>query len=100
MALSEREWAPLTILRFTTGAMLVYAGAMSIAVYPAMRAGQQWAVRVGAATSLLFWLYLMLLFPLPGTGGTVPPMLALWSAYLFWLSAAVLAPVPASAVRV
>jgi len=91
VAFSEREWAPLTILRFTTGAMLIYSGAMSIAVYRAIRAGRRWAVGVGAATGLLFWLYLMLLLPLPGTGGTVPPMLGLWSAYLFWLGAAVLA---------
>jgi len=94
VAFSEREWAPLTILRFTTGAMLMYSGAMSIAMYRAIRAGRRWAVGVGAATGLLFWLYLMLLLPLPGTGGTVPPMLGLWSAYLFWLGAAVLATVP------
>lgn len=91
VAFSEREWAPLTILRFTTGAMLMYSGAMSIAMYRPIRAGRRWAVGVAAATSLLFWLYLMLLLPLPGTGGTVPPMLGLWSAYLFWLLAAVLA---------
>ena len=91
VAFNEREWAPLTILRFTTGAMLMYSGAMSIAMYRAIRAGRRWAVGVGAATGLLFWLYLMLLLPLPGTGGTVPPMLGLWSAYLFWLGAAVLA---------
>lgn len=89
VAFSEREWAPLTILRFTTGAMLMYSGVMSIAVYRAIRAGRRWPVGVSAATSLLFWLYLMLLLPLPGTRGTVPPMLGLWSAYLFWLSAAV-----------
>lgn len=91
VAFSEGEWAPLTILRFTTGAMLMYSGAMSIAMYRPIRAGRLWAVGVAAATSLLFWLYLMLLLPLPGTGGTVPPMLELWSAYLFWLAAAVLA---------
>ena len=100
VAFSEREWAPLTILRFTTGAMLMYSGAMSIAMYRAIRAGRRWAVGVAAATSLLFWLYLMLLLPLPGTGGTVPPMLGLWSAYLFWLGAAVLAIVPRHAAEV
>ena len=88
LAFSEGEWAPLTILRFTTGVMLIYAGAMSVAVHRAIRAGRPWAVGVGAATSLLFWTYLMLLLPLPGTGGTVPPMLGLWSAYLLWLGAA------------
>ena len=91
LAFSEGEWAPLTILRFTTGVMLIYAGAMSVAVHRAIRAGRPWAVGVGAATSLLFWTYLMLLLPLPGTGGTVPPMLGLWSAYLLWLGAAALA---------
>ncbi len=59
--LSEREYGPLQVLRFTTGAMLVYSGAMNIAVYRAIRAGQRWAVGVGAATSLLFWLYLFFL---------------------------------------
>lgn len=97
VAFSEGEWAPLTILRFTTGAMLMYSGAMSMAVYRAIRAGRRWAVGVGAATSLLFWFYLMLLLPLPGTRGTVPPMLGLWSAYLLWLGAAVLATVPRDA---
>ena len=91
VAFSEGEWAPLTILRFTTGVMLIYAGAMSVAMHRAIRAGRRWAIGVGAATSLLFWTYLMLLLPLPGTGGTVPPMLGLWSAYLLWLGAAGLA---------
>jgi hypothetical protein len=100
VAFGEGEWAPLTILRFTTGAMLMYSGAMSVAVHRAIRAGRRWAVGVGAATSLLFWFYLMLLFPLPGTGGTVPPMLGLWSAYLLWLGAAVLATMPRDATSV
>src|SRR5262245_6224129 len=91
VAFREHVWSPLTILRFTTGALLVYAGATSVAVFRAIRAGQRWALKVGAATSLLLWVYLMLLLPLPGTGGTVPPMLGLWSTYLFWLGAAVLA---------
>ena len=94
VAFGEREWMPLTVLRFTTGAMLMYSGVMSIAVHHGIRAGRPWAVRVGAGTSLLFWLYLMLMLPLPGTGGTVPPMLGLWSAHLFWLGAAVLATAP------
>jgi len=89
VAFSEREWGPLTVLRFTTGAMLMYSGAMNMAVHRAIRAGRRWAVGVGAATCLLFWSYLIFLLPLPGTGGTVPPMLGLWSAYLFWLGAAV-----------
>ena len=91
VALREREYGPLTILRFTTGAMLLYSGTMSMGVYRAIRAGRRWAVGVGAATCLLFWLYLLLLLPLPGTGGTVRPMLGLWSVYLLWLGAAALA---------
>ncbi|MEK6325892.1 MAG: hypothetical protein AABN33_30005, partial [Acidobacteriota bacterium] len=38
VAFSEREWAPLTIQRFTTGAMLMYSGAMNMAVHRAIRA--------------------------------------------------------------
>lgn len=91
VAFSEGEWTPLTSLRFTTGAMLLYSGAMNMAVYRAIKAGRRWAVGVGAATCLLFCLYLLLLLPLPGTGGTVRPMLGLWSAYFLWLGAAVLA---------
>lgn len=90
LALNEPEYGPLQILRFTTGAMLLYSGAMNIAVYRAIRAGRRWAVAVGAATGLLFWLYLLFLLPLPGTG-TVRRMLGPWSAYLLWLGAAALA---------
>ena len=50
VAFSEREWAPLTVLRFSTGTMLIYSGAMSLAVHRAIRAGRRWAVGVGAAT--------------------------------------------------
>ena len=90
LALSQREYGPLQILRFTTGAMLLYSGMMSVVVYRAIKSGRRWAVGVGAATGLLFWLYLLFLLPLPGTGGTVRPMLGLWSVYLLWLGAAVL----------
>lgn len=93
VALGEREWSPLTALRFTTGAMLMYSGAMSVAVHRAIRKGRRWAVGVGMATSLLFCSYLIVLLPLPGTGGTVPPMLGLWSVYLLWLGACVTAPI-------
>ncbi len=92
LALSDtQEYGPLMILRFTTGAMLLYSGTMNIALCRAIRAGRRWAIRMAAATCLLFWLYLLLLFPLPGTGGTVPPMLGLWSTYLLALGAAGLA---------
>ena len=91
LALSgSEEYGPLTILRFTTGAMLFYAGAMSIALYRGIRAGRRWAIRVSAATCLLFCLYLLFLLPLPGTGGTVPPMLGAWSVCLSILGAAAL----------
>lgn len=94
LALRDREeYKPLVILRFTTGAMLLYSGAMNVALYRAIKAGRRWAFAVGAATGLLFWVYLLffVLLPLPGTGGTVRPMLGLWSVYLLWLSVAVLA---------
>jgi hypothetical protein len=84
------EYGPLVILRFTTGAMLVYSGAMNIALSRAIRAGRRWAVGVGVATGLLFWLYLIFTLPLPGTGGSVPAALGLWTVYLLWLGAAAL----------
>lgn len=90
LALSEREYGPLQILRFTTGAMLLYSGAMNTAVYRAIRAGRRWAVAVGAATASLFVLYLLFLVPLPGTG-TARRLVGPWSAYLLWLGAAALA---------
>ena len=88
LALSEGEYGPLQILRFTTGAMLVYSGAMNATLYRAIKMGQREAIAVAAATTSLFLLYLLFLLPLPGTGGTVPPMLGLWSLYLLWLGAA------------
>lgn len=47
VALGEREYGPLQILRFTTGAMLVYSGAMNLAVYPAMKAGRRLGEQAG-----------------------------------------------------
>ncbi len=100
LALSDtQEYGALTILRFTTGAMLLYSGAMNIALYRAIRAGRRWAIRIAAATCLLFCLYLLFLFRLPGTGGTVPPMLGLWSAYLLVLGAANLASMRGNAAQ-
>jgi len=93
LALREPEYGPLQILRFTTGAMLLYSGAMNIGVYRAIRAGRRWAVAVGAASGLLFWLYLLFLLPLPGTG-TARRLLGPWSVYLLWLGAAALASKP------
>jgi hypothetical protein len=85
------EYGALVILRFTTGVMLLYCGAMNIALYRVIRAGRRWAIGVGVAANLLFWLHLLLVLPLPGTGGTVPFPLGAWSVYLIWLCAAAVA---------
>lgn len=91
LALREPEYGPLQILRFTTGAMLLYSGAMSLALYRGIRVGRRPAIGVGIAAGLLFWVYLAFTFPLPGTGGTVPRELVLLTLYLVWLGAAALA---------
>jgi len=91
LALREPQYGPLQILRFTTGAMLLYSGAMSIALYRGIRAGRRSTIGVSAAAGLLFWLYLVFTFPLPGTGGNVPRELVLLTLYLFWLGAAAFA---------
>ncbi len=91
LALSEREYGPLQILRFTTGAILVYSGAMTLAMYPGIKAGRRWAIGVGAAAGLLVWLHLRFLLYFPGTGGTVPSFLGVWSIYLLSMGAAALA---------
>lgn len=91
LALREPEYGPLQILRFTTGAMLLYSGAMSIALYRGIRAGRRSTIGVSVAAGLLFWLYLVFTLPLPGTGGTVPRELGLWTLYLLWLAAAAFA---------
>jgi hypothetical protein len=91
LALREPEYGPLQILRFTTGAMLLYSGAMSLALYRGTRAGRRSTIGVSAAAGFLFWLYLVFTFPLPGTGGNVPRELVLLTLYLFWLGAAAFA---------
>jgi hypothetical protein len=88
LTLREPQYGPLQILRLTTGALLVFSGAMTLAMYPGIKAGRGSAVAVGAATALLFWLYLIFTVPLPGTGGQVRAMLGMWSVYLFSLGAA------------
>jgi hypothetical protein len=88
LTLREPQYGPLQILRLTTGALLLFSGAMTLAMVPGIKAGRRWAVGVGAATGLLFWLYLLFTIPLPGTGGTVPAMLGLWSIYLLSLGTA------------
>jgi len=84
----ESVYGPLQILRLTTGALLLFSGGMTLAMCTGIKAGRGWSVGVGAAIGFLFWLYLLFTLPLPGTGGTVPPMLALWTAYLVSLAAA------------
>jgi len=88
LTLREPEYGPLQILRLTPGAILLFTGAMTLAMYPGIKAGRRSAVGLGATTALLFWLYLLFTLPLPGTGGTVPPRLGLWSLYLLSLGAA------------
>jgi hypothetical protein len=91
LAMREPGYGPLQILRFTTGVMLLYFGAMSIALYRGIRAGRRSAIGAGVAAGLLFWSYLVFTFPLPGTGGTVPRELVVLTLYLFWLGAAAFA---------
>jgi hypothetical protein len=88
LMLREPQYGPLQILRLTTGAILLFSGAMTLAMYSGIKAGRRSAVGLGAATALLFWLHLLFTLPLPGTGGTVPPRLGLWSVYLLSLGAA------------
>jgi hypothetical protein len=90
LAAKEPEYGPLQILRFTTGAMLVYSGAMNLGVYRAIGAGQRWSMAVAGATASLFVLYLLFLVPLPGTD-TPRRLVGPWSAYLLWLGTAALA---------
>lgn len=87
LALREAEYGLLQVLRLTTGAMLMYSGAVNAVLYRAIKAGRRSAIWVGAATALLFVVYLLLLLPVGGRE-TVPPMLGLWSLYLFCLGAA------------
>lgn len=84
LALREPEYGLLQALRLTTGAMLIYSGAMGVALFRAIKIGQHSAIAVAAASASLFVLYLLVLLPVGG-GDTVPPMLALWSIYLLSL---------------
>lgn len=97
LALSDSEYGPLQILRFTTGAMLIYSGTIAAALYRSISVGRRSAIAAALASGVLFEVYLLFLLPLPGTGGTVPPMLALWSLYLVWLGAAAVASMPEAA---
>ena len=91
LAWNEPEYGPLQILRFTTGAMLIYTGATNVVMYRGIKVGRRSAIAVSAAMTSLFLLYLCFTLPLPGTGGTVPPMLVMWGIFFCWLAAAAVA---------
>ena len=88
LTLREPEYGSLQILRLTTGALLVFSGAMTLAMSHGISVGRRWPMRVGAATGLLIWLYMLITIPLPGAGGTATAMVGLWSIYLLSLGAA------------
>ena len=88
VALSERVYGNLQVLWFTTGAMLVYTGAMNAALHRAIKVGQRSAIAVSIATTSLFLLYMLFHLPMLGNEETVRPMLGLWSLYLPWVVAA------------
>jgi hypothetical protein len=88
LALREPGYGPLQILRFTTGAMLLYSGAMNIALGRAIAAGRRSAIGAGVASGVLFQLYLVFTLPLRGSGGSVSRELALWTIHVLWLVAA------------
>ena len=87
------EFGALQVLWFTTGAMLLYTGAMNAALYRAIKAGRCSAIGIAAGTSLLFVAYLLFQFvhPLPGVGEEVPAFLVGWSLYLLLLGTASIA---------
>ena len=91
LAMKEPEYGPLQMLRLTTGELILYSGAMSVAVSRAIWAGRRWAIAIAISTTLLFLLHLAFVLPLPGTGGTVPGALGVWSVYILWLGAAAFA---------
>jgi hypothetical protein len=88
LALRDTQYGLLQILRLTTGVILLFSGAMTLAMCPGIKAGRGWAIGMSAAAGVLVWLHLLVVLPLPGTGGTVPPMLVLWSVNLLSLGAA------------
>jgi len=95
----ESIYGPLQILRLTTGVLLLFSGGMTLAMCTGIKAGRGWSVGVGAATGFLFWLYLLITLPLPGTGGTVPPWFVMWSVYLLSLAAAAASLAPGTIKR-
>jgi hypothetical protein len=67
---------------------MVYTGTMNAALSRAIRASRRWAIGVSVALNLLFWVHLVFVLPLPGTGTSVPIALGLWTVYILWLTAA------------
>ena len=96
LALREPGYGPLQILRFTTGALLLYSGAMNIATYRGIADGRGWAIGVSVSSGLLFWLYLVFTLPLPRSGGSVSRALVVWTLGLGWLCAAAVARIRAT----
>jgi hypothetical protein len=88
LALGEPEYGPLQMLRFTTGELMLYVGAMNLALCRTIWAGRGWAIAAALWSNLLFLLHLGVVFSLPGTGGTVPVALGIWGVYFLWLGAA------------
>ena len=88
LALREPQYGLLQILRLTTGVILLFSSAMTLAMCPGIKAGRGWAIGMSCAAGVLVWLHLLVVLPLPGTGGTVPPMLVLWTVNLLSLGTA------------
>ena len=82
------EYGPLQVLWFTTGALIVYTGAMNAVMSGGIKAGRASAIGIATAASLLFVVHLLFVDPLPGSGTTVFSMLTIMSVYLLSLIAA------------
>ena len=82
------EYGPLQVLWFTTGAMIVYTGAMNAVMSAGIKAGRASAIGMATAASLLFVVHLLIVDPLPGSGATITSMLTVMSLYLLSLFAA------------
>ena len=85
------EYGPLQVLWFTTGALIVYTGAMNAVMSGGIKAGRTSAIGLTAAATLLFAVHLLFVDPLPGSGATIPLMLMVMSMYLLSLIAASIA---------
>ena len=88
MARRLNEYGSLQVLWFTTGALLVYTGAMNAVMSGGIKAGRASAIGLAAAASLLFVVHLLFVDPLPGSGTTIGSMLTGMTLYLLSLIAA------------